>query len=444
MKQRTYTEGSIPKHVAHLSAVMIWGFLAMTLGQLIEIVYVGQLGTQAVAALTFMFPISMTLNAFTRGIGIGASSLVAQAMGASESERLRRIISHCYLIIVIMTVSVSIIGIWLASPILRLLGAAPDVLPLATQYAEIWFLGFPAMGLAMVSNGIIRSYGDASYPGYIMTIAPLIQVTLGPILIFGIGPVPALGLDGAAWSFVFGSSAQLVLAAYWYFIKAQLVPTSLHQLLDSTRQIMHVGLPAAATNLLQPVSLAISTYLLASFGTHVIAGFGVAGRIESVVGMVAIGISTSIIPVVGQNWGAGLFDRARLAIRTCYLACIAWGVSAATLMWFGAAFFVGLITSDAQAASVSEQYLHIVPLSIGFMGILTVANHGFNAIRRPTPALVLSIARLIAIYLPLAVIAAEIFGFIGIFWAIALANLIAGLAAAAWFRHLFDRLAMAR
>ena len=111
MKQRTYTEGSIPTHVTHLSAVMIWGFLAMTLGQLIEIVYVGQLGTQAVAALTFMFPISMTLNAFTRGIGIGASSLVAQAMGASESERLRRIISHCYLIIVIMTVSVSIIGI---------------------------------------------------------------------------------------------------------------------------------------------------------------------------------------------------------------------------------------------------------------------------------------------------------------------------------------------
>lgn len=113
-------------------------------------------------------------------------------------------------------------------------------------------------------------------------------------------------------------------------------------------------------------------------------------------------------------------------------------------MWFGAAYFVGLITSDAQAASVSEQYLHIVPLSIGFMGILTVANHGFNAIRRPTPALVLSIARLIAIYLPLAIIASEMFGFLGIFWAIALANLIAGLAAAAWFRHLFDRLATER
>ena len=78
------------------------------------------------------------------------------------------------------------------------------------------------------------------------------------------------------------------------------------------------------------------------------------------------------------------------------------------------------------------------------MGMLTVANHGFNAIRRPTPALILSIARLIAIYLPLAIIAGEIFGFLGIFWAIALANVIAGLTAAIWFGRIFDRLASER
>ena len=151
----------------------------MTLGQLIEIVYVGQLGTEAVAALTFMFPISMTLNAFTRGIGIGASSLVAQSMGAAEEDRLRRIISHCYLLILSLTFAISAVGLLFASSLLKGLGAAPEVLPLATDYAEIWFFGFPAMGLAMVSNGIIRAYGDATYPGYIMTVAPVIQVTLG-------------------------------------------------------------------------------------------------------------------------------------------------------------------------------------------------------------------------------------------------------------------------
>ena len=441
MQPRTYTKGAIPKHVAHLSAVMIWGFLAMTLGQLIEIVYVGQLGTEAVAALTFMFPISMTLNAFTRGIGIGASSLVAQSMGAAEEDRLRRIISHCYLLILFLTFAISTIGLLFASSILKGLGAAPEVLPLATEYAEIWFFGFPAMGLAMVSNGIIRAYGDATYPGYIMTVAPVIQVTLGPLLIFGVGPIPAMALEGAAWAFVIGAMTQLALAAYWYFIKARLIPTSLKHLSSSVRQILHVGVPAAATNLLQPITLAISTFLVAGFGTGVVAGFGVAGRIESVVGMVAIGISTSVVPVVGQNWGAALYDRAMLAIKTCYWACLVWGVTAAVLMWFGAPFFVALITNDELAATVAVEYLLIVPLSIGFMGMLTVANHGFYAIRRPGPALALSVARLVLIYLPLALIASYYFAYLGIFAAIALANVIAGLAAATWFRKTADALA---
>ena len=159
MQPRTYTKGAIPKHVAHLSAVMIWGFLAMTLGQLIEIVYVGQLGTEAVAALTFMFPISMTLNAFTRGIGIGASSLVAQSMGAAEEDRLRRIISHCYLLILFLTFAISAVGLLFASSLLKGLGAAPEVLPLATEYAEIWFFGFPeplvVLGLSLQCSYLV-------------------------------------------------------------------------------------------------------------------------------------------------------------------------------------------------------------------------------------------------------------------------------------------------
>ncbi|MEC8601426.1 MAG: MATE family efflux transporter, partial [Pseudomonadota bacterium] len=239
---------------------------------------------------------------------------------------------------------------------------------------------------------------------------------------------------GAAWAFVIGAMTQLALAAYWYFIKARMIPTSLKHLSSSVRQILHVGVPAAATNLLQPITLAISTFLVASYGTEVVAGFGVAGRIESVVGMVAIGISTSVVPVVGQNWGAALYDRAMLAIKTCYWACLIWGVTAAVLMWFGAPFFVALITNDELAATVAVEYLLIVPLSIGFMGMLTVANHGFNAIRRPGPALALSVARLVLIYLPLALIASYYFAYLGIFAAIALANVIAGLAAAIWFR----------
>ena len=84
IQKSRYTEGSIGLHVLQLSSVMIFGFLAMTLGSLIELYYIGQIGTSALAAVAFMFPLTMALNAFTRGIGIGASTLIAQAMGQSD------------------------------------------------------------------------------------------------------------------------------------------------------------------------------------------------------------------------------------------------------------------------------------------------------------------------------------------------------------------------
>jgi Na+-driven multidrug efflux pump len=104
-------------------------------------------------------------------------------------------------------------------------------------------------------------------------------------------------------------------------------------------------------------------------------------------------------------------------------------------MWFGADFFVSGINEDPAVMTVAVAFLHIVPLSIGFMGMMTVATHGFNALRRPLPALWLSIARLVLVYLPLALIGRALFGYIGIFWATAIANLVLGLISAVWLKR---------
>ena len=353
-------------------------------------------------------------------------------MGAAEEDRLRRIISHCYLLILFLTFAISAMGLLFASSILKGLGAAPEVLPLATEYAEIWFFGFPAMGLAMVSNGIIRAYGDATYPGYIMTVAPVIQVTLGPLLIFGVGPIPAMALEGAAWSFVIGAMTQLALAAYWYFIKARLIPTS-----------------EAPFKQCSPNPSRWSPCRCNQFtATHHTRDKHVLGRRLRNRSSRRIWCRRThrigsrhgghrhfddVVPVVGQNWGP------RSMIEPCWPsrpatgpACLGSNRSRIDVVW--RALFVALITNDELAATVAVEYLSIVPLSIGFMGMLTVANHGFNAIRRPGPALALSVARLVLIYLPLALIASYYFAYLGIFAAIALANVIAGLAAATWFR----------
>ncbi len=435
----TFTEGSIRRHVLHLSSVMILGFLAMTIGQLIEMFYIGKVGKLELAAITFTFPISMSLNALTRGIGIGASTLIAQSMGQGDRRKTAVTITHCYLLVMLFTLAIALLGQVGAGYIFAILGARDEVLALATSYAHIWLIGFPLMGIAMVSNGLILSFGNVAFTGFNMTTAPLIQVTVGPFLIFGLLGLPELGLEGAGWAFVAGASAQALLAGYWFFIKERLFVASLDDFMQSTRQILHVGVPAAATNLIQPVSMAVVTWLLAGFGTTVVAGFGVASRIESVVGMVVIGISTSVVPLVGQNWGARKFDRVYLALNACYIACLAWGLIAASIMWLGAGYFVNIINDDPSLVETAVTFLHIIPLSIGFMGLITVSTHAFNALRKPMPALFLSATRLLVVYIPMALVASHFFGYVGIFAATAITNILVGIVAVLWNRQTLRR-----
>ena len=438
-KHENLTEGAISGHILRLSGVMIIGFIAWTLGGLIEIFYLGIVGLDALAAITFAFPLTMSLTAFIRGIGVGASSIIARALGESDRNTAATTTNHCNLLIIIITVTLSLIGFLTAETLYLAMGARNDVLNLATAYTRIWLLGFPMIGMAMVSNGMIRSFGNASFSASIMLSAPAIQVIIGPFLIFGWLGLPALGIMGAAWAAVIGGACQFLISCYWFFLKEKLLRAEFSSLGSSCRNILHVGIPAASTNLIGPLSTGITTWLLASYSMAVVAGFGVASRIESVAGMVTVGFATSIVPIVGQNWGAGKFHRVYEALRTCYLACHAWGLIAATGIWFGAAFLIGLISDEEEILESAMWFLYIVPISIGFGGMINVATHSFNAIRTPMPALILSLARLLFVYVPLAGTLGLWMGYQGVFIAIALSNMIVGLLAYQWNNHSLEK-----
>ncbi|MDA1300249.1 MAG: MATE family efflux transporter [Proteobacteria bacterium] len=155
--------------------------------------------------------------------------------------------------------------------------------------------------------------------------------------------------------------------------------------------------------------------------------------------MVVIGISTAIVPVVGQNWGARKLARVKEAMTTCYVAGMVWGLFAAVIMWLLAPFFVSVINDDTSLVDAAVLYLYIVPFSIGFMGLINVATNAFNALRKPMPALMISLARLFVVYIPLAFLGGHWFGYAGIFAATALANVIVGIAAVFWTRSVMAR-----
>ncbi|MFP6796807.1 MAG: MATE family efflux transporter [Pseudomonadales bacterium] len=420
-----FTEGPLSGHLLRLSGFMTMGFLAMTLTMLVEAVLLGLVSKEALAAITFVFPVMLGLSALTRGIGTGASAVLARAMGSGERARAMQFATHGLLLVLVFTVVASVLLYRNTATLFGLIGAEGDVLDEVVSYVAIWCIGFPAFGLATSGMLIMRAFGDASFPGWVMTLGALLQMAIGPFLIFGWFGLPVMGIAGAAWAFVIARIFSFVLSAYWFFVRERVIRFDRSTWVASSREILHVGIPASLANLVQPVSTAVTTYLLAAFGVGIVAGFGVASRIESVIFMTIIGVTSSAAPLVGQNWGAKRYQRVVDTLRLCVRFSFAISCSAAVTMWVAAEYFVALVNEDPTLRETATMYLYIVPFALGFMGMVNLAISTFNALSKPIPALVLSIGQTL-LYLAIALIARELFGYVGIFFAIGLASVTAG------------------
>ena len=355
--QGNFTVGPVHTHLVKLTGYMLMGFVSIMAAALIETIYIGIVGTNELAALSFTFPLLMVMQGVSMGLGIGASSVVARTMGTGNKEKARRLITHCFIMVITLILAISAIVYVYLEPFFNLLGAQPHILPLAVDYMTIWLLGMPFFAIAFVGSTLMRAAGEAVTPGYLMTIGSALHIVIAPFFIFGLAGAPELGLEGAALGFVLARTVSFVLYTYYIVFRDRLMLASLTGLLTSCREILHVGLPAVASNLIAPVSMSIITRLLAGHGAEVVAGYGVASRIESIAMMIIIALSMSVAPFVGQNWGAGHYDRVKTALSLCNRFSLSWGLFAFVMMILFGEFIVSLINSDPLVVGPAALYL---------------------------------------------------------------------------------------
>lgn len=433
-----FTEGSVGRHLVRLGSYMAMGSLSMNFARFAEAIYLGFVGTEALAAMGFAFPITIFLFAFAGGIGTGASSVIARAYGAGDRAQAARLVTHAELLVLIIGVVAGAFGLFFAENVVALLGAQGDVRTMAAEYLSVYMLGFPLFMLSMVGSTLLRATGSAASPGVVMTTGSAIQIGLGPLLIFGWLGFPELGIAGAAWAYV--ASRVFSVALYIVIlVRVRMVSWSLEDLGKSWWAILHVGGPATASGLIMPVSMLVITRLLAGHGHEVVAGYTVASRVETMVHMVLWSASSSISPFVGQNWGARNYARVRRAMRLANWFCLAWGVVTFVVLAIAGDAVVRLIDPNETVREVAAMFFLIIPLSIGFMGVMQVATSCFNALGQPMPPLTISVARSIAFYVPLAILGDYLWGYVGIFLATALSNVLLGILAWYWNRVVVKR-----
>jgi len=423
-------EDPVAETIKRMTIPMIYGMILLMTFNLVDTFFVGLLGTQPLAAISFTFPITFTVISLTIGLGIGTSAVIAKALGKGNDESAKNSGTAAIYLAAIVVGILSFVGYLFTDDIFLLLGASEALLPLIHDYMDIWFIGSICLIGPMIGNAILRASGDTKTPSIIMGSAGLINAILDPIFIFGFGPIPAMGIQGAAIatliSWVFG----LLLVLYIVGVKRQLIHTkllSLKTFVASSRGILHIGLPAAGANMLTPISAAILTAIVASYGDSAVAAFGVGSRIESIACLVVLAMSMTLPPFISQNFGAGNMHRVEKSFKVSVKFVLIWQLLIYFLLVLIAPFIADVFSKEEAVADIIVLFMWIMPLGYGLQGVIILTNSSFNALHKPMVALMLSVIRLFVCYVPLAYLGSIYYGIEGFFIGGVCGNLIMGM-----------------
>ncbi|MBT8082323.1 MAG: MATE family efflux transporter [Gammaproteobacteria bacterium] len=441
------TEGPVGRHIFNMAWPMLVGITMIMAQAFIDTWFLGLVGDDALAAYSFGFPIIMIVMSVAIGLGAGTSSVVARAIGAHDHERAKRLVTDSHILSLLIAVVCVVVGVLTIDALFLALGAPPEMIPEIRVFMTIMYGAVPFMILGMVATSSMRATGDTVLPSKLMIAAAILNVILDPIFIFGFGPIPALGLNGAAIAGLVSRALFFFVSLYYLSHRLDLVTYAKPdpaEMRSSWGDVLHVGLPAAGTNVIVPMGLALVTAMVASYGPNAVAGFGVASRIEAMVLVPYYALSAIIGPFVGQNLATGKDDRIRESLNLCAKFCIASGLVIAAVLALGSGFLPSLFSENPEVTDVARTFLWVAPLGYGAYGIVMVVNAAFNGLGNPMPGVAISTLRVLAIYIPLAFLGKALFGIVGIFAAYCLANLVSGVVGYLWARSAAHRLAISK
>ena len=427
------TTGPVGPMLVRLTLPMVFAVLSTIGYSVAETWFIARLGPEALSAVSFTFPVTMVVISLAIGLGAGTSAVVARALGAGEAGA-GALVVDALLLTAALGLAAALIGEAVVGPLFRALGAPDALLPLIAGYLRIWFPAATLFMVSMVGLSAARAAGDARFQGIAMAGAALLNLAVAAPAIFGVGGMPGLGLRGAALASALAWGA-LLAATLWRLRSSGLLSDGLpspSRFMASTWRILHVGLPAAGTNTIIPVSAVIVTGILATYGTKAVAGFGVAGRIESLSMVAFFALSAVMNPFAGQNAGAGRLDRVREAMRATFVFCLGFGAVVAGGLWLAGPWIASRFSGDPEVAAATAAYLAVVPVSYGLAGIIAVVNSAFNGLNRPGAAVLISVARTMLVNVPVAWMGGRLFGATGVFLGVCVANVLVGIGAAWW------------
>lgn len=427
MKKYDLTEGSILSHVQAIAIPASVGFFFNTMFNVVDSIYAGQLSTDALAGLSLSFPIFFLIIAIGSGIGNGTSTLSAIAIGKKDIQEYHQLARNSLLMALFVGVALIFLAPFIIEPLFRLTGAEGTSLELGVAYTQTIFYGSLFFLLNFALNGLLASQGNTKpYRNYLI-IGFFMNLILDPLLIFGWFGLPALGTVGVALATVIVQFFGTIYLTYRW-TKSDLFDLNMLKKafasLSTIKELLKQVIPSSLNSATIALGIFIINYYVLFYGgSQTIAAYGAAVRIEQLVLLPTLGLNVAVLSIVGQNFGAGNFERimqARALVTKVGFIIMLFGV---VVIYPASPYLIQIFNGDPVVIQAGTTYLRIEVFAFLTYVFLNMNISVLQGIKKPNFALWIGMFRQFLPFVLFYFLGTTLnMGILGVWWGIVIIN----------------------
>ena len=444
--------GDPKKAIIKLAIPMIIAMSITTVYNLADAIWVSGLGSDALAAVGFVFPFFFMALAIANGLGIGGGAAISRRIGANDKEGADNVAVHTLVIMLIISILFTILFFVFAPDIFSVIGAG-KTLAMATVYARIMAIGTVIIFFSFIANAILRAEGDVNRAMHAMALGAVLNIVLDPIFIYTFD----LGVAGAAWATLLSMSVSSLLLFYWLFLKKNTYISlhfrGFHFNKSAIKDIFKVSFPASVMQLSMSITMLIMNIIIIKVGIingvenpqDGVAVFTVGWRVVTLATMPLIGIATAVVSVTGAAYGAQDYKKLNISyMHAIKIGIIIEAVIALFIFVFAPAITVLFTIAETSAHLAPDIIIFLRIACIFFPGIAfgMLSSSMFQGTGHGMNALIVTIFRSIILTLPFAWFLSITLdmGLPGAWWGLVAANCIGSSAAFIWAKIYIKKL----
>ena len=394
-----------------LAIPIMFGMGIHTLYNIVDMLFIGRLGGDAIAGVAFNMPIFFLMLGLTMGLGSGVTASIARFIGQKNKSGADNSAEHAIAMAACISGIFTLLGLYYGKDILAILGAEGDILLLGWDYLSMIVLGLPFMVFSGFFRSILAGEGDMKFPMMVAGLGTILNIILDPIFIFNLEDYGNIGLGmgvkGAALATVVSQLSVFLIFIYMLFIKEHAYITFNLKAFSPSRfilwDIVKVGLPASLSMIIMAIGQGVFNKILIQYSSQTVAAYQVAGRLDMLIFLPIFAIAGGMTTLVGMFYGAKEIRALNQIIRYGILSAFFITLVSSAFVYLFADIFSSWFTKDQEIIDVSVGFLRLLSLIYPLVAIAITSGRVMQGLGKGLPVLIITVIRVLGISAPLAI-----------------------------------------